>query len=77
MRDEVRSLLDTLTAGIAADESMAQECAELAHIAEQDGNQGFADTLRILSRHHRIRSLGRGGKIAVLNAKYGDLLDRD
>lgn len=76
MRDEVRSLLNTLTDGIAADEGMAQECAELAHLAEQDGNLGFADMLRVLSRHHRIQALGRGGKVAVLSAKYGHLLDR-
>lgn len=77
MREEVRSLLNTLTDGIAADEGMAQECAELAHIVEQEGSQGFADALRTLSRHHRIRALGRGGKVAVLSAKYGHLLDRD
>ena len=58
----VRALHDTLLTGIAKDEALAQECAAMADYAEQDGNQGFAEILRSLSRKHRVEVLdpGRG-----------------
>ncbi len=64
-------------AGIAKDEALAQECAAMADRAEQDGNQGFAEVLRSLSSKHRVEVPELTGKLALLNAKFGDVLRPD
>lgn len=74
LKEAVRSLHATLVDGIWKDETLAQECAELAYTAEQDGNRNFAAALRLRCRHHRIRALELLGRAAALNAEYGDLL---
>lgn len=72
--ETVRSLHAMLVAGIWNDETLAQECAELAHTAEQGGDRGFAAALRLRARHHRIRALELLGRAAALNTEFGDLL---
>lgn len=70
----VRSLHDLLTASMTTVESLASECAEMAALAGQDGNQGMADVLRLLGRSHRIRALELAGRVSLLEEKYRNLL---
>lgn len=77
VRDAVLVLRATLTAGISLDEAVAGDCARMSHTAETDGHWGFAKALRTLGRVRRIRILETKGKIAVLEATYGDLLGGD
>ena len=70
----IRALHDSLVAGIAKDEVMADECARMADIAERNGNQGFADVLRSLSRKHRIEVLELSTKLSLLVAEFRDVL---
>jgi hypothetical protein len=70
----VRTLHDTLMASIAADEALARECADMAGSAEQEGNYGFAEVLRSLSRRHQVKAFELARKLALLKAEFPRLL---
>lgn len=69
-----KALYETLMASSARLEALAQECAMMAHLAEQDGNLGFADILRSRSRKHRVEVLELFGQVALLEAEFGGVL---
>lgn len=68
-----KALHDTLMAGIAKCEAMANDCAQLADLAEQDGHVGYAEGLRDLNRNHRIEGLELSTRLALLKAECRDL----
>lgn len=79
MRDEVRypqvipmvqAVLDTLQAGIAAEEAAASELAALAD-AMRDAQPATATAILTTSRHHAIKALALRGRRAALRAEYG------
>jgi hypothetical protein len=81
MNDEfaaaVRSLHDTLRVSTAINESLARECAEMAHLAEQGAHQGMVDVLRHLDRSHRVKALELAGKLSLLEEQYRNLFRSD
>jgi len=66
MRPGIRSLIDILATDLLTEENLADEAAEIAALAREDGNVGFAGAVLSLSRQHRIRSLELRGRLAVL-----------
>ncbi|MGU3358826.1 hypothetical protein ACLBWX_00670 [Methylobacterium sp. M6A4_1b] len=83
MRDDVRypqvipmvqAVLDTLRAGIAAEEAAASELAALAD-RMRGSQQGAAAAILTTSRNHAVKALALRGRRAALLAEYG--LDAD
>ena len=79
MRDEVRypqvipmvqAVLDTLRAGIAAEEAAASELAALADTM-RDAQPETAAAILTTSRNHAIKALALRGRRAALLAEYG------
>jgi hypothetical protein len=77
MRPHIRNLIDTFATDLLAEERLANEAAELATLAREDGNEGFAGVVLSLSRQHRIKALELRGQLAALANKYPHALSTE
>ncbi len=73
MCEEAFELMRVLFSGIVADEARAMEVARIADEADRRGRHGEAEALRVVARHHRIRSLEARAHIAMLDDAFGPL----
>jgi hypothetical protein len=62
----VQKRFDTLAADILVREALAREAAELAAVAREGANEGFASVVQSLSQQHRIAALQMRGQLAAL-----------
>ena len=71
MRSELLQLMDTLAKGILFEEGCVYELAEMAALAERDGNSGFAEAARTLSHKRCVKAMELRGQLAALSERSG------
>lgn len=72
MRASALDLMRVLSAGILADEALAEEIARIADDGSTD-DLDAGDALRPLARNHRIRALEGRARLAGITEAYGRL----
>ena len=77
MRAEIQQLLDILIKGIVLAEGCTSELANMAALAREEGNLGFAKAALLLSRQHRIKAMELRGQIAALSERHSSILNED
>lgn len=77
MSDTRRRLMDATVAEIIAQEGLAQELAEFAHLVGQDGHHATAQMFRKLSRQKCVKGLELRGNLAVLRAGDREIAEDD